>query len=200
MSGFTSDDYCNRLRPYHADLAGAVDEAFRRWRRKVARHFPGCTLRGKRTILHELIQQEVRSRFDQQRGVRIIDTEKGHFLLVVNGTGEMPPIILRFKHLDDRKRTRNYPTKGAMKYDMQLSLRGIPKGVRLNIGYQLNEEESELVAILVTRAKGRRVLWDYPLSKTAEIVTFPQQANLPLTGSRRRAKPKDQSNKTKKRD
>lgn len=193
MHGFSSDDCFDLLGPYHDRLLAAIQRAWKRWAGDLAPKMPGCRVSPMRTIVQELIVQEIRTDFADDAEVTIIETPQHHFLLQVPVVDNDASILLRFKHLDRQMRTANYRTPGSDDFDCHRPLPGIPDGLRLNVGYRLDEADADLSDVRITRAHGDKILWDYALWERGADVTHlrPQQANLNLgEGRKRRARPK----------
>ncbi len=169
------------LAPYHDTLRACVEAAWAHWQ-EIRSHFPLCSRSGRRHVMHEFILQEVRSRFGDTIGVKI--SERGRFLLT------MENIVLRFKWVNQQFQTSNFATPSAIAFDTQLRLPGVPHGVRLTIGYQVNELETELVGVFIILSRGKDVLWKYEIGKDdgAQVIMFPQEHSPARPGSRIRPK------------
>jgi hypothetical protein len=180
------------LGPYHDGLYACVLAAWEHWKRLVS-EFHGFSRVGRRNVLHEFIVQEARTRFGDVVGVKIKETKSGRFLVRVER------IVLFFKHVDSAFQPKNYPTEGAIAFSGQLPLPGVPKGPRVVIGYQLNELETELTSGSVIFLVGRKVMWDYEISKnTAGGVVIPMfdERQKPPRAPRVRPKQPKQPKKT----
>jgi hypothetical protein len=108
---------------------------------------------------------------------RLRETETGRILLTVSSA--RVHMVLRFKHVNKKLETANYPTQHSLAYDdQQPNLPYIPEGSRITIGYLLNDDETKLVAIYVICAIGRRIQWEYTIweageqHKPAEIISL----------------------------
>jgi len=95
--------------------------------------------------------------------------------------------VLLFKHVDGRLIPANYRTPGAIAFNQQLPLTGIPKGPRLVIGYRLNLLETELAAVHVIYLVGDEVMWDYEIGKDGGTVVelFPETPQGPRVTPKR---------------
>lgn len=177
-----SSDYCfNRMKRYNELLTECILEAWRRWSERHAPGLPGCRPRAKRGLINELIVQVVREKFDGVPGIKTFeDKNEGRFLLIILGT---PPILIRFKHLLRNWGTNNLETEGSIRYERQMSLEFVPKGLRLNAGYELDASDAEMKAIAVTMPNGKKSPhWSYPLWERGAMTYHlpPPQTNLPL--------------------
>jgi hypothetical protein len=67
--------------------------------------------------------------------------------------------IIRFKKMDEDGRTRNYPTKQAVKFDKGDPLPGLPEpATRLSIGYLLDLTQTQFVRTQIAKPAGRRTI------------------------------------------
>src|SRR6266545_1813142 len=169
-----------KLAPYIDVLRACVEAAWAHWMH-VLPHFPVCPSRTRRAVMHAFILQEVQARFGDMPGVKMTETRQGRFLVLVEG------IVLLFKHVDGRLIPANYRTPGAIAFNQQLPLTGIPKGPRLVIGYRLNLLETELAAVHVIYLVGDEVMWDYEIGKDGGTVVelFPETPQGPRVTPKR---------------
>jgi len=183
-----------QIGPYHDRIAEAVYSAWDKLVQEVLALFPGATVRFKRNAMYELMIQKARPLFEDVDGLKLIETKRGRILLIVKSAAN--PLILRFKKVNNKFETSNYPTQESLAYDNQMPyLPGIPPGARITVGYVMNEQETELRSVHIICSKGNIVYWDYPLSRegaTVEVVpATPFLPALPSPPERRvRAKTK----------
>lgn len=176
-----------RLKSFESKLAAAVRRAWQRYVLTIApafKHAPPNTMRA--NAVQALIIEEVTEAFPN----RVFRAKGRSFLWIAED------LIVQFKKLDRRGRTRNYPTQTALRFNAQLDIPGIPSATRATIGYQLDKLGTRIVALSV-------VLQDEPgfdrwgLGET-ETPVLPIAAT-PATTSRRpaRVKPGVVKKKTK---
>ncbi|MGN6107220.1 MAG: hypothetical protein ACTHU0_19085 [Kofleriaceae bacterium] len=95
-------------------------------------------------------------------------------------------LFVQFKLLDKMGRPQNYPTPGAVEFDEQLDLDGAP-GMRVTLGYTLDEETSGVVSVRIVGQDGPRILFSRSLFAAQEVLPLhaplassPVQAPAPL--------------------
>src|SRR5574341_1551067 len=163
MAPISKEQAQQRIGPHHDRIAEAVYSAWDKLVQDVLPLFPGSTVRFRRNAMYELMIQKGRPLFEDIKGLRLVETKTGRILLIVkDSTG---PLILRFKKVNDKFETSNYPTQESLDFDNQTpDLPGIPSGTRITVGYVMNEQETELRSVHIICSKRNRVYWDYPLS------------------------------------
>lgn len=160
MDFATEDGTRKALGPIEQMLTACVRRAFSRWQEEFAPRLPTVTRRGRRNIFFELIIQEVRETFSGFPGAEIVDTHDNRTLLLYGG------YVIRFKRLDAKYRTSNYPTALAVLADTPATLPALPDGRRVTIGYVLDEFETELEGVFaVCFVRRRRPAWQYELGR-----------------------------------
>jgi hypothetical protein len=88
-------------------------------------------------------------------------------------------VFLRLKHLDAEGLSSNYPTPRAQRFNANLALDGIPpQAIRLDVGYQLNDLQTEVANVLVVRRRRKKVQWSFSLDARPEVVVLPIQRPL----------------------
>lgn len=177
----TIDDIRRTLEPFHDELHGCVAAAWRRWKDDFAPRLQLPYLRCRANVIYDLMIEEARKRFSGSPEVTIIEDAQRALL----GIGDL---VLRFKKVDDQLHTRNYPTQGALQFDGQLRLPGIPRGTRVTVGYRIDELQQKLSAVFVILAVGRRVQGAYEIlpgesasfapTPMAPIVPFPSAGRI----------------------
>jgi hypothetical protein len=150
------EDVQRVLEPYHDALHACVIAAWKRWKEDFAPRLQLPYPRCRANVIYDLMIEEARKRFSGLPEVAIVEGVQRALLSVGD-------LLLRFKKVDDQLHTRNYPTQGALQYDAQLRLPGVPRGTRVTIGYRVDEFRQQLSAIFVILAAGRRVLGAYEL-------------------------------------
>lgn len=117
--------------------------------------YPNQTIHRPRTranIVNDLMCNQARVEFSSIRTARIIEHASGNTLLGLSGR-----LLIRFKKLDEDKKTRNIKTKFVQEYDADAELPGLPgRAHRLTLGYRLQPLETHLRDVLLTsRFRGR---------------------------------------------
>lgn len=145
------------------------------------------TPRMRANVIHDLMIDEARTRFDGVPGTKLIESNARKMLWVAPVAIDSP-VLLQFKKLSEKSVPRNYPTQTALRFDDQDSLPGIASTARVTIGYHLDNLGTELLEVLAVCMNGKLPAWSYALAPT------PTAAILPLhprkTGASR-LKPKD---------
>jgi hypothetical protein len=120
---------------------------------------PDCPKRTRRAVMWTLLLNEARTRFGDDQDIHFKETRQGHFFILVPDALRGISILLRFKFLDNELHTRNYPTQTAIDYNKQMPLPGIPQGVRVDLGYRPNQDETALNGIFAVWSFGLQKLW-----------------------------------------
>lgn len=68
-------------------------------------------------------------------------------------------LVVQFKQLDEKGRTKNYPTPTALGYDGQYELPDFPPGMRVTAGYRFDKLATEVAEISMVARVGKRVVW-----------------------------------------
>jgi len=112
-------------------------------------------------------------------------------------------VLLRFKKLDNNKRSRNIPTTQQYLFRAQLDLPGIPSELtHLEAGYVLNELQTGLDGVYITCPNKNRLEWFIdltPLSGT-NVARLPINANPVPAAASQAAKRKRIKAKTDRKD
>ena len=127
--------------------------------------------RTRASFVFDRMVKHARRLFDGKKGVRI-DNQGDIFLVVL-----YEKLAIRFKKLNKDKRSRNYPTQQTIDFYEQLGLPNMPtKATRLVVGYQLNNLETEIEAILIVCPNGSGNAWYIELGSAsmADIVEMPK--------------------------
>ena len=78
-------------------------------------------------------------------------------------------LFVQFKMLDKTGRPQNYPTPGALEFDEQLELDGAP-GMRVTLGYMLDEETIGVVSVRIVGQDGPRILFSRSLFSVHDVL------------------------------
>ena len=148
--------------------------------------------RSRANFVWEQIIERAHLAFDGSRSVRIIDGQET-FKFLVEGR-----VLFRFKKGDEAGLTANFPTQLALAFhDHDQDLLGLPKVHRVEVVYQLNRLETEIVDIIVVARHEDVVIWAYSLLDSAEgVVPLPMPApdgETPALPTRRLVRPRGTS-------
>jgi hypothetical protein len=156
------------LKPYHDDLNSIVANAHKIL---VDDLLPVLGVAGKTVMaanMHHLMIREARQRLLGRDGVQELMNASQQFPVFVIG-GQL---AVRFKKLNRRTYApETYATHRAREFDGQATLLELPWD-RVNVGYVLNEHDTEIEAILVVKTwKHREPEWWYEIP--AAVVSAP---------------------------
>ena len=154
------------------------------WHDWLASPHPG-TWRCKRSranFVWEQIIERAHLAFDGMPGVRIIDGQETFKFLFDDR------VLFRFKKGDEVGLTANVPTQLALAFhDHDQDLLGLPKVHRVEIVYQLNRLETDVVDVIVVARDEDIVAWSYSLLDAGEVVLpLPTPGGQPPTPTSRR--------------
>jgi hypothetical protein len=163
----TQEEAQSILAPHHDQLRACVSGGWAKWIREIKPRFPTPTRRLRANAIWDGMVDEARVRFNDIPGVVMLD-RGDRFFLAFDGR-----ILARFKKLDGRLRTRNYPTQGSLQFDAQMNLPAVPDGSMLTIGYRVDEETMSLKDILVVMSRSKRVIWSYDIDEPHSNLATP---------------------------
>lgn len=148
----------------------SVERGFRTYLEYPARFRRAHATRTRRSITYDHIVETATEVLESQPGVTLVRTQG----LVVFDIDRR--LLLRFKHLDEQRRSSNISTMQIQEFRGQRPLPGMPaRAVHVEAGYQLNELETAIENIVVICPNGSRIEWDidvYAANPQAEIVPF----------------------------
>ena len=106
-----------------------------------------------------MLVDHARRTFDEVQGITIV--ERGKLVLF----GIEGKVLLRFKKLDPRGRSANIPTEQALSYAYQRPFAepGFRRATNIDIGYELDSLQQEMVRILLSCPTGKRIAWTITL-------------------------------------
>jgi hypothetical protein len=114
------------------------------WDKATPLFYPGYDTRAKTTVLQMHAVLEAKERVDGVKRIEYRATDSQH-LFVVEDTA-----IIRLKKLDDRHRSRNYPTATSNRIYRQQGLPGFPELPWLTIGAVINTDWTEVTGVYMT--------------------------------------------------
>jgi hypothetical protein len=154
----SEDDAAEALQPIVPDLVACITEAWRRYTKEVRDRLGMPSARGLANVMHELIVDEARRRFQERKGIRLHD-KPDRFLLVLPQNW----LVARFKKVNPALETVNIRTPTSIAFDNQIPLDFIPNGIRLTIGYQLDVFKTEVIGIYAICRQGSHLHFAIPL-------------------------------------
>lgn len=106
--------------------------------------------------IYDHMVAECERRFSSREDMRILEIRGLKLWLI----GYDPHTVIRWKKMDEDGRSRNYPTKQAKDFDLQLELEGLPpEPTRITVGYWPDAAGVSVVRAQVARPNGRFVDW-----------------------------------------
>lgn len=127
--------------------------------------------RSRANFIWEQIIERAHIAFDGSPGVHILDGQETFKFLVED------QVLFRFKKGDDAGLTANVPTQLALAFhDHDQNLLGLPEVYRVEVVYQLNRLETQVVDVIVVARDEDKVAWSFNLLDiTKDVVSLPTQ-------------------------
>lgn len=150
-------------------LVKCAREAWRDWEEHVAPRFPQPLRRTQASVVSNGFFCRAKAAFGSVKGIRIVE-ECERLLLIVD-----EKFILRFKLLDDKWRTRNYPTDASNEMDAQakIDIEGADDLPRVVFGYRVGGMPVRIKDLWILFAIDREPLWKYDAERHEEQRTLP---------------------------
>ena len=128
--------------------------------------------RSRANFVWEQIIDRAHVAFAEEPSVRVIDGQETFKFLIEDS------VLFRFKKGDDAGVTANIPTQIALAFhDHGQDLFGLPEVYRIEVVYQLNMLETEVVDVLVVARDGNAIAWSYSLLDSGDgVVPLPTPA------------------------
>ncbi len=128
--------------------------------------------RSRANFVWEQIIDRAHVAFAEEPSVQVIDGQETFKFLIEDS------VLFRFKKGDDAGVTANIPTQIALAFhDHEQNLFGLPEVYRVEVIYQLNMLETEVVDVLVVARDGNAIAWSYSLLDSGEgVVPLPMPA------------------------
>ena len=175
------------LEPHHPAIRQVITNAWGKWLSLDGRHryalsaYP--TVRA--NVIWGFIQDETKRLF-QGRPIRPIFSNNTTTFLIDN------QVLIRFKKLNERGGSNNFPTNRSLQFNENLDLPGIPSGLRVDVGYVLNDLETAINSIMVSYRKGDEVIWTYDIEShvIAPVEQIRKDIDQPTTVTHRRIRPR----------
>jgi hypothetical protein len=124
-------------------------------------------------VINALMHDEAQLNLVPLDGVKVIPNVNTPGYLVSD------EVFVRFKALDQDGLSRNYPTQRSLAFNANESLEGIPAtALRVDCGYQLNELQTEIKAVLVVHRSGAHAAWSFSIDAPADVIVLPIQRPL----------------------
>ena len=155
---------------FENDLRAVPTQAWDRWQALPpdAKRVIGSLDGGLATVVAAYMKEAAAERFDSRRDEGIIPRDRYD----PPGWSFHNRVLVRFKKMDEHGVSRNYPTKRARRYLLNLPIEEeqLYEQVRIEVGYCLNEQETEISQIWVVHRRGGGVRWRYGLKDDGALV------------------------------
>ena len=163
-----------------SDLHGVVQDGLKLFVERHGSTRAGMSQRSQASIIHDCMVEEAKKRFPWKQ-------KKNLFLLVVK------QYRIKLKKLDDRLRSKNYPTQLVFRFLSQARrLFDDDEGqVNLHLGYQPDAIDLTKSSCWITLPRGRSIDWAYEFpDAAASPLAFPAQPAPTVTPRKSRVLPK----------
>jgi hypothetical protein len=125
-------------------------------------------------VLWSLFRHEAFLEFGGEDGVTLSE-KYGTLSLIFSNA-----VMLRFKHLDARGRTSNFPTQTSLAFYNQIEIPGISAALpRLQLCWREDPMRVGLITLDVAMKVGSVVAWRYPILDEGGVASHPIRANQP---------------------
>ena len=179
------------LQPYFPQLRKIVMDAWAEWERIPDDHRSKCHSRARANCVSDFMEHFARVHFSENAEVVPLE-RRGLFLI-----GIANEAVIRLKKFRSGRRISNIPTKQQIAFNLQLELPGIPKAVRLNVGYLLDITQTKIKDILVTLQHGRTVMWHFSIAdQQSTVISMPLPLTMPKAPKRAKVKVRKAEEKT----
>ena len=153
------------IKPHAERFLDCVERAWKDWKGEEyerVRHIHPA--RSRANIMHDRMIHLARQLFESQSDVRVFQSQ-GRTMVAIEDK-----CVIRLKKLDKNKHAHGIPTTQFALFEMQVNFDGIPAELtHLDIGYILNDLQTELSGVYVTCPNGRRRNhWSFDLRTLAK--------------------------------
>ncbi len=193
---FSEDKADLVLSPYYKAIIGFFFGAWSDWNRLPIKTRSQLTPRARANLIYDFVLFRAKAYFNRlpDEEVAFID-KNGLFMFGVKGQ-----VLFRFKKLDRSGKFKNIRTRQQIQLSLQRDLPGVPgRAALVVIGYQLNNLQTEIQAILVTYQNGVQDTWYYPLrgdNEDTNVVPIPRSGPRKPIVRAKRIKKKDTDEKS----
>ena len=143
------------VRPYYPHLFQAIINAWNRYLQlpEEVRYILSRYKSARANAVWSFILHEAQSLFQDHSSIRAIENPQNTIFVIDER------VIIRFKKLDSKGFSQNYPTQTALGFNAQLEIPGVPSLLRLDVGYVLNDIGTSISRVLVVCRSGNTVRW-----------------------------------------
>lgn len=169
------------LRDYHPRIRAVVERAWSEWRamatwRVESGFAPFLYSRTVANIVFDAIARNAIAEFASDASVHV-EIDPQTIKLFFKGA-----VLARFKKGNDNNLGQNIPTQAALAFEYAEALfPGMPpETAKVEFIWRANEINTRLEHVLAVARDGDRVLWDYEIEPSGEVVRFPEQPKVPV--------------------
>jgi hypothetical protein len=157
------------LSQYSPVFYNSIASSWNEYMQEIGDWGPDMTDRSRASIVHDLTIRSAIQQFDGVPGVRVV-VQNGLYLFIFDDS-----IAVRFKKLDEDKRSRNIPTQVTLDFRGQQEIPGISSTLHLEAGYVLNKLQTEIDGVYIVCPSRDRASWFWELQAPAvgQVVQFP---------------------------
>jgi hypothetical protein len=164
------------LSPYVDQLYSWPTQAWDIYHRSTPRELlVEYSARTRASAVHDLMV--ARARADEMLELKVFNHRKMKGVLIAGR------LVARFKKLSEDGKSCSIPTKQVRDFRQQRSLPGFPSTHNVELGYVLNEAQTDIVEVLVTQPSGKGVAWAISITSSgmqagiSDIFSAPKTPN-----------------------
>ena len=157
-------------------LAGALRDSLNTWNTAFGPAQMVLNSSARATIINQYWYNFVNLALGDDSGVVLTEDQLQRFLVIDER------LIVRFKHINRRFNSSNYPTNRAIQWNLQHPFEGIPLCERLELGYRLDITGTVLKDAFLLLRTGQRIVWMWQIGGE-QIDIFPIQLDLRPSGT-----------------
>lgn len=169
----TADEARQLFAPHFPALLDCVQGAWKAWKDYYAGRAHALDASARASIVACEMLDLAKRHFAAHAKASLHKVRGAHFLLFDQDDEQA---AARFKKFGKDGRTRNIRTRQQERIEFQLPLPGIPRMSYVNVGYELDRLQHELVGVYMTLEFSGQILWKLDLSveagSLAEVTDF----------------------------
>ena len=158
-------------------MCGALRASLQEWNNGLAPYHFDFDEFGRSVVINQLWYARSWDALRHDPGVALLKNSNGRYYIVDE------QVILRFKHVDGRYRSRNYPTKRAQAWNKQLPFPSIPPLVRLEMGYRFDLTGTRISDAMISLNFNNDSVWRWQIwgQRLDEFSSMPKDMEGHLT-------------------
>ncbi|PCJ63936.1 MAG: hypothetical protein COA58_15000 [Bacteroidetes bacterium] len=160
----SSEQAYSTLEPYFEDINNTYNEALKEMNKMLSATNTLLNARAKSNLLHALAMSAAKKYFSDYKDIKL---KEEYSTMEVVFKGEQA-IVARFKKVNKQNLSSNITTRRSNAINLQYSL--FPYSVTyVDIGYRLDESETEFEAIVLVCRRGQTVLWSFDVTQSDSL-------------------------------